>query len=277
MNKNGVQLQKQVHVRSVQMGMRMKKIWNSFILAFSMYSVSPKTQIERSKDNMKYILAFIPLIGAIIGFLISQWAIGYPYLCDYAVLPAVVGAVLPSIVSRGAHLDGFFRTVDALCSHKPREGKLEILEGSHGGYFAIIVCVCYFMIAIGIWSEMPVDGLFILAYGFVISRALYGFSILIMKQAKESKCSQYIPEKKARVFLIFLMLVYLVGAAVMMLTKDFQVGLACLIGAVISFIYYWYIAYKHFGGITEDSAGFFVQICEVMVPLSALLAYKLWW
>ena len=172
----------------------MKKIWNSFLMAFSTYSVSPKTKLERNRDNTTYILVFVPLIGAIIGFVISCWATAYPYLCDYAVLPAVVGAVIPSILSAGSHLDGFFRTVDALCSHQPRKRKLEILEDSHGGYFAIIVCVCYFMLAIGIWSEMPVDGLFILAYGFVISRALYGFSILACRHAKESKCSVYMPE-----------------------------------------------------------------------------------
>ena len=105
----------------------MKKIWNSFLMAFSTYSFSPKTQMERNRENTAYILLFVPLIGAIIGLVIQVWATGYPYLCDYAVLPAVVGAVLPSILSGGAHLDGFFRTVDALCSHQPRERKLQIL------------------------------------------------------------------------------------------------------------------------------------------------------
>jgi adenosylcobinamide-GDP ribazoletransferase len=120
------------------------------------------------------------------------------------ILPAVVGAVLPSMLSAGSHLDGFFRTIDALCSHQPRERKLQILEESHGGYFAIIVCVWYFMLAIGVWSEMPVDGWFILSFGFVISRALYGYSILALKHAKESKCSVYVPgfEDKGRVALV---------------------------------------------------------------------------
>lgn len=255
----------------------MKKIWNSFIMAFSTYSISPKTQMERNKDNTSYILIFIPLIGAIIGFVISRWAIAYPYLCDYAVLPAVVGAVLPSILSGGAHLDGFFRTVDAMCSHQTRERKLQILEDSHGGYFAIIVCVCYFMLAIGIWSEMPVDGLFILSYGFVISRALYGFSILTSKHAKESKCSVYLPEGILKYAQVFIMLLYVAVCAVSMINLNRGVGIACIIGAVISFIYYLIISYKEFGGVTEDSAGFFVQICEVAIPLAALIAYKRWW
>lgn len=255
----------------------MKKIWDSFVMAFATYSISPKIQKERNKDNTAYILVFIPLIGAIIGFVISRWAIAYPYLCDYAVLPAVVGAVLPSILSGGAHLDGFFRTVDAMCSHQPRERKLQILEDSHGGYFAIIVCVCYFMLAIGIWSEMPVDGLFILAYGFVISRALYGFSILTSKHAKESKCSVYLPEGFLKYAQILIMLAYVAISAVSMLNLNRSVGIACLAGAAVAFVYYIFVSYKEFGGVTEDSAGFFVQICEVLIPLAALIAYKRWW
>ena len=255
----------------------MKSIWNSFLMAFSTYSISPKTKMERNRENTMYILVFVPLIGFIIGFVIRCWATAYPYLCDYAVLPAVVGAVLPSILSAGAHLDGFFRTVDALCSHQTREKKLKILEDSHGGYFAIIVCVCYFMLAIGIWSEMPVDGLFVLAYGYVISRALYGFSILACKHVKESKCSVYMPEGILRYVQIFVMLIYVGIAALSMLRLNSEIGIACILGALISFVYYIIVSYREFGGVTEDSAGFFVQICEVAIPLAALIAYKRWW
>ncbi|MBQ3104298.1 MAG: adenosylcobinamide-GDP ribazoletransferase [Lachnospiraceae bacterium] len=255
----------------------MRSIWNSFLLALSMYSVSPKAQIERNRENTKYILLFIPIIGVVIGLLISQWAIGYPYLCSYAILPAVVGAVLPSVISAGAHLDGFFRTVDALSSNKSREGKLQILEDSHGGYFAIIVCICYFMISIGIWSEMPIDGLFVLAYSYVISRALYGFSILALPHAKESKCSIYVPEGGMRVVEMLILLLYVGISAMLMLSVNREIGFACLGGAAVSFLYYCFVAFKHFGGVTEDSAGFFIQICEVLVPLAALIAYKRWW
>ena len=252
----------------------MKKIWNSFLMAFSTYSISPKTQMERNKDNTSFILVFIPLIGAIIGFVIRIWAIAYPYLCNEYVLPAVVCVVLPSLLSRGAHLDGFFRTVDAMCSHQSRERKLQILEDSHGGYFAIIVCVCYFMVAIGVWSEMPVDGLFVLAYGFIISRALYGFSILTSRHAKESKCSVYLPEGISKYIQILIMLAYVAISAILMVQLDKRIAIAGLIGAAVSYIYYLIVSYKDFGGVTEDSAGFFVQICEVLIPLAALIAYK---
>lgn len=40
----------------------MKQVWNSFRLAFSMYSVVPARQVEKTKDNMKYILCFVPWV-----------------------------------------------------------------------------------------------------------------------------------------------------------------------------------------------------------------------
>ena len=58
---------------------------------------------------------------------------------------------------------------------------------------------------------------------------------------------------------------------------DKRIAVAGLIGAAVSYIYYLIVSYKDFGGVTEDSAGFFVQICEVAIPLAALIAYKRWW
>ena len=57
----------------------MKQVWNSFRLAFSMYSVVPARQVEKTKDNMKYILCFVPWVGAIIAFLITEWRIAVSY------------------------------------------------------------------------------------------------------------------------------------------------------------------------------------------------------
>ena len=155
----------------------MRQIWNSFRLAFSMYSVFPVGQAKRDKENMKYILIFVPLVGAIIGILIREWMVFSPYLLSNNFLGAVVCVMLPIFLSGGAFLDGFFRTVDALCSHQPREGKLEILRDSHSGYFAIIICVCYFFIIVGLWSEMPLASWEVLAHGFVLPGRCTGFPL----------------------------------------------------------------------------------------------------
>ncbi len=263
----------------------MKTIGRSFLMAFSGYSISPKSSLERNKENCGFILTFIPLIGAIICVLINRWAVLYPYACDFPVLPAVVGAVVPTILSAGVHLDGFFRTTDALSSHKSVEDKLRILsEDAHGGYSAIIVCVCVFLISVGIWSEMPIDGIFVVAFAYVISRSLYAISVLTVKHApvKNSKIDCYVPDSNgAKWIQVIINIAYICVSAVLMINiagtysvPRPSVAIASLIGAGITFVYYLLVSFKNFGGITEETGGFFVVLCEVIIPIAALAAFK---
>ena len=68
------------------------------------------------------------------------------------------------------------------------------------------------------------------------------------------------------------MVFYIVLSGVGMMRLDFQVAVCCLVGALLAFLYYCYVAFRHFGGITEDIASFFVQVCEIMMPFVVLLA-----
>lgn len=252
----------------------MNSVIKSFLMAFSTYSFFPGSTTKPEKDNTRFILLFVPIIGAIIGILLYFWSKAWPYLCDYMILPASLCVVVPMILSGGSHLESFVKTVDALCAHKPREKKMAILADSHGGYFAIIVCISYFLLDVGIWSEMPIDGMPVLAIGFVLSRALFGLSILTLRHAKESKCTVYVPDKAAKFVEIAILTIVFVVCAYFMVRINTKVGWACLIGAAVAFIYYWITSYKHFGGITEDTAGYFLQICEIIIPLAALLAFR---
>lgn len=259
----------------------MKGLVRSFLMAFSGYSVSPKTKLTRNKENCEYILLFIPVVGLIITAIINRWAVLYPYMCDYPVLPAVVGAVVPIILSGGSFLDGFIHTVDALSSHKSKEEKLGILtEDTHCGYSSIIVCICTILVAIGIWSEMPIDGIFVIAFAYIISRSLYAISVLTMKHAAPSKCSCYVPEKNAlKWFEVLVNIGYICVCAVLMVNiahsfANIPVAIACFVGAALCYVYYLWISFRHFGGITEELGGYFVVVCEVIIPVAALFIFK---
>ena len=47
----------------------MKCLWNSFKIAFAMFSKIPVPQAEWTKENMKYMFCFFPFIGAVVGAL----------------------------------------------------------------------------------------------------------------------------------------------------------------------------------------------------------------
>ena len=49
-------------------------------------------------------------------------------------------------------------------------------------------------------------------------------------------------------------------------------GSMLIFAALLSFIWYKHISYKEFGGITGDTAGYFVVICETSIAAAAALA-----
>lgn len=253
----------------------MSSIFKSIIMAFQTYSILPGSQ-KATKENTRYMLIFVPIVGVVIEALLVLGMKASPYLCNYTLLPAALCVVLSMILSKGSHVEGFVKTVDALCAHKPREKKMQILADSHGGYFAIIICISYFLLAVGTWSEMTTElDIAVPAMGFVLSRALFGISILTLKHASESKCSMYVPDNKIAKYiqLVILGIVAIASAFYMIKTNRF-VGGCCVAGAAVSYVYYWFVSKKHFGGITEDTAGFFLQVCEIVIPVVALIAFR---
>lgn len=252
----------------------MKTFWNSLVVAFSMYSKIPMPNVEWTEENMRYPLCFFPLVGAVIGGILCGWNVAWPYLCNYSFLPAVVFVIVPVIISGGIHVDGFIDTVDAICSHKPMERKLEILRDTHTGAFAIIMTLSYFLIALGVWSEMPIDAVPVLAVGFVMSRALSGLAIVIFPHAKTSKLLANFAEGAHKKVVGIVMVLYIAACAVLMCYLEPLYGSVGVLGAAISFAYYYYTSKKHFGGITGDVAGYFVQVCELVIPCVVLVAWK---
>ena len=252
----------------------MKTFWNNLVLAFSMYSKIPMPNVEVTEDNMKYSLCFVPLVGVVIGGVLCGWNVAWPYLCNYSFLPAVVFVIVPIIISGGIHVDGFIDTVDAICSHKPMERKLEILRDTHTGSFALIITLAYFLIALGVWSEMPIDAVPVLAVGFVMSRSLSGLAIVIFPHAKTSKLLAAFADGTNKKIVGIVMVVYIIASAALMCYLEPLYGSVGVLGAAISFAYYYYTSKKHFGGTTGDVAGYFVQVCELIIPCVVLVAWK---
>ncbi|MCM1381360.1 MAG: adenosylcobinamide-GDP ribazoletransferase, partial [Muribaculaceae bacterium] len=56
---------------------------------------------------------------------------------------------------------------------------------------------------------------------------------------------------------------------------NFFVGGLAFIGAIFCFIYYKISAYKNFGGITGDLAGWFLQLCEISVLIFTVIGEKI--
>lgn len=246
---------------------------NSLFLAFAMYSKIPVPRADWSKEKMKYVMCFFPLIGVILGFL--MW--GFGILCSHFGLPELFRSagltLIPLFVTGGIHMDGFLDTTDALSSWQPKEKKLEILKDSHTGAFAIIYCGIYLVACLGIYAAMPAEVYPLMAVIPVLSRAFSGMSVVTFKNARKDGLLATFSTSAEKYITRGVLSIYLaVCAAVLVWLSPVNGALTALTGAAV-FAYYRYRSYKEFGGITGDLAGWFLQIAEAMMGLVLCLSW----
>lgn len=183
--------------------------------------------------------------------------------------------LIPVLVTGGIHLDGYLDTVDALSSWQPKERKLEILKDSHAGAFAIIMGCAYFILALGVWSEVEEKALPILGIGCVLSRALSGMALSTFPCAnKKGSLGMFADAAQKRVLKTVLVL-WLLACAGTAFWWDWRYAMILFATAFAVYGYYYHVAMKEFGGTTGDIAGFFVQVCELMTACTVMLGGKL--
>ena len=237
----------------------------SLIIALSMYSTLPMPRIAWDKRYMRYTMVFFSVIGFAIGGVDWCWWWLSSYLHLNQTLFAAGLTLIPVFITGGIHLDGFCDTMDALSSHAEQEHKLEILKDSHTGAFAVIGLAAYFLLYFGLASQLQVNNaaIAVLTLGFVLSRALSGFAVASFRCAKNSGLvytfADTAAKKQVRMVLAAFILLCIFG----IFAIHFEYGIAVLIICCLTFWYYHRMAYRQFGGITGDLAGYFLQLCEL--------------
>lgn len=238
-------------------------IINSFFIALSMYSRIPVPRVDWEKENMRYAMCFFPMIGVVIGavmylagWLLDKAAVG-------TLFRGVVFTLIPIIITGGIHMDGFMDTMDALGSWGDREKKLEILKDSHAGAFAILDMGCYLMWSVAVWSELPAEVLRVCGVGFVLSRALSGFSVVTFPAARNSGLLKMFQDGAQKKVVRITMCLYVAAAVIMMAVMNARAMTGAVIGVMIAFLYYIVVSRKQFGGVTGDLAGFFLETAEL--------------
>lgn len=252
----------------------MGRLWNSFKIAFAMYSKIPMPKADWEKENMRYMMCFFPLVGIVIGAGIVLWGYAAAWLEAGTLLRTVGYVLVPVLITGGIHLDGLLDTADALSSYQSRERKLEILKDSHTGAFAVITACCYFIVAMGIWSELDESQVRLLAGGFVLSRAFSGLAVATFPGAKSSGTVAMFADAAQKRIVEISMYFLMVLSAGYMCFLEVKLGAAAALGAWLTFVYYHWMSRKQFGGITGDLAGFFLQLCELVMAAAVYLAGK---
>lgn len=247
------------------------KLIESFVVGMSMYSKIPMWKVEWNEKNMKYALCFFPVVGVVIG--ICMYCLGTFLLKKGCTQSLFSGAMtlLPILISGGIHMDGFMDTMDARSSYGDKERKLEILKDSHAGAFAILGLGCYLVWSMAVWSEGERSDLRTLAFVYVMSRALSGYSVVRFPSArKEGLGKTFQKGARKRAVSLTMVLWFGISAAGMLYFGGLRGG-AGVAAALLVFGYYAWFSKKEFGGMTGDLAGYFLELCELAVITVVIL------
>jgi adenosylcobinamide-GDP ribazoletransferase len=248
----------------------------SCIIAFSTYSKIPMPQFAWKEEDMKYSLCFFPWIGAVIGALFYAWQLlaGWAGLGEICTL--CISGAIPLVVTGGFHLDGYMDTMDAFHSYQSRERKLEILKDSHIGAFAVIMVVLYYLLYLAALSEAyGKQAALVLAGGFCLSRILSGLSLMYFQPAKRSGMLHQEAETASKKWVRFWLILQGILVAAFLMIVEWRLGLLEIGAALLCVFYYRYRSYKEFGGITGDTAGYFVCISECAMAIFVAVGCRL--
>lgn len=243
----------------------------SLAIAFSMYSKIPVPRVEWKEPAMRYALCFLPWVGAVVGLLC--YGFGY-YGGRLGLNTNLYGAILvlvPVLVTGGIHLDGYLDTVDAISSYQPMERRLEILKDSNSGAFAIIFGIVYFLLSFGLWSQVSLEGMKLLAVGFVLSRSLSALAVVSFPCAKKSGLVALFVKNAQKNTVKAVMAGYILICLALLIIIGGWTGAACFGAAICVLAYYHHMAISKFGGVTGDLAGFFLQVCELFMALAVVI------
>lgn len=239
------------------------KICKSIAIAFSLYSKIPMPQFPWEEKEMRTMLCFFPWIGGVIGLILYGW---YTFCDAYSIgeyCYLSIGMAIPLLITGGFHMDGFLDTMDALHSYQERERKLEILKDSHVGAFSIIMLVLYGLIYGGCFSEIHNPRMLaIFCSGFFLARSLSGLSVLFFSPAKKDGMLSFFSRSADKKFVGIFLVMQGGICALWMIMLHPAVGGLTVLSALLTFLYYARKTKKEFGGVTGDTSGYFVVLCE---------------
>ena len=172
-------------------------------------------------------------------------------------------------------MDGFMDASDALASWQSKERRLEILKDSHVGAFAVLGCAGYLLLDAAVLSEATAASGALLCCVFVLSRALSAWAMAAFKSARPSGMLDAFAQAAHRRLVTISCAVYTVLCVVVWSVCGGWLALACLLTAALCVLYYRRMAYKQFGGVTGDLAGWFLQVTELALTAVIVLGGNL--
>lgn len=238
-----------------------------------------------NKENAKYIFCLRILYGVLVGAAMCAFYMLCRYFDFGQPCFAMVGAAVPVMMSGGIYLSGFMNTSDVLAGRLFGKADAEAsgsagvsgksdscIKAGRGGTHAAIAALTFYMLYAGSLSAVRKDRqIALLCIGYMISRTLYGMAFVWFTEAGEEKgkgkrggavLSPAI-RKALRMILSVILALCFCTCVVIEPIMGMLEALLCM----WVWTYYYYMSKKMFGGVTKESAGYFLTLCELALAL----------
>lgn len=247
----------------------------SVALCFSMFSVLPMPRVEWKEDNMNYILAALPLVGAVTGLALWLWSLLCRALAFGSILYAAGMTVLPLLLSGLIHMDGFCDTADALASRASLEKKRAILKDPHAGAFAVITAGLWLLIVFALHTELDraAPSAALVFFLPVFSRCFSALASLLFPGSGQGGLLQSF-RTASRGGAVTVAGLFLVLSALGAFLAAPGAAVAVLCAGLLCPVYLFFMSRKQFGGMSGDLAGWLLETAELVMLLALILFQK---
>lgn len=233
---------------------------------FSTFPVKKNLPMEKAQLNAMYIL--LPMLGLLFGSILALTALLVrETTASGSLLLALILVVLSLALSGGLHMDGLADVADAFFSYQEKEKRLEIMGDPRIGAFgtmALIVMVAGKLIIV---SETALKvSLWMILFIPAISRIGLLLIFSSTQSAKSSGLAAFFQsrtdhQKIARWGLLWLVLI-MSAAAILV---SWQLALVIILSFLIGSFWYRSWCLKHFGGVTGDLFGTYIEGMELLL------------
>lgn len=240
------------------------------LLALQFFTIIPiNKELNMNRKSVTMMFATLPWIGGAFGLITS---IVWLYLDVSPLFLAFTIVLIGIVLSGGLHLDGFADTSDAFFSYRNQDKRHEILDDPRIGAFGTMALLFLIVGKIVLLAEiitqngMKWEWLVVTPF---LARATMVYYFLITPEAKDKGLAAFFKKRyDHRMLLTATLISIAIGLGfIVIVGVEMLFAITTLVALLICAHAYKLWTKKHFGGVTGDVSGAFVEGMEVILWL----------
>ena len=240
-----------------------------FITAMRTLTILPMP--GKDAERMANALYYFPLVGALIGGLVTlvAWLMGN--VLAWPVGAGVAGMFVSAWITRGLHLDGLSDTVDGFYGAATRERRLEIMKDHHVGAFGVVAIVLVLLLKSAALSQLAIYGHWAwIPVPFILARLIQVLLAVTLPYARNEggKAEAFVKQAGVSHFIVASILALVLCGLLIQLSGLALFVVTFLIGHLLA---RW--MKRAFGGVTGDLLGFSNELveCVLLLVIAAIM------